>query len=293
MAFTINTWIGYTGDFKTPGNWSKGVIPTVTHVAVFDGSSQQSVTTGLDAAGTTFEQMLVKPSYRGNIGFVGNPLHISMTGTSAILVYRGAGQAYINPETTDEITVVCDASRSPQRDSLILGGLGIGAGYIRVLAVKRGRCRVVGDMAIGVAIYLLGDQSHLISEANLGAVQDPVRIVCAAGYYENHRSIAGSTRTLIVGDRSRVVQIGALPTNAHIVVIGNGTFSYNPTTAPGTNPILSLIGGTLDQSAERVDATWGTVYIGPDAVVRGGTVRGSGTWPPDLDFGDDYPGAQE
>lgn len=292
MAFSVNTWVSANGDWGNVNSWSQGAVPGANDVVVFNDTSQQSVTAGLAPAGS-FAQMLVKTRYRGNIGFVGSPLHVRMDG-GGILVYRGAGQAYVNPHTADEISVVCDAVQLPGRDNLTLGGMGTGEpGYIHLIGVKAGRCRIIGDVAVGVCIYVLGDRAYLVSDANLAALQDPVRIVCAAGYYENHRSIVNTSKTIVCGDRSTLVQIGALPTNSHVVVIGNGKFAYLPISAPGTNPTLSLIGGVLDQSEEKFDASWGTVYIGVDAYVRGGTVRGSGAWPPDLDFGDEYPGAEE
>lgn len=290
MAFTTNFWVGATGDFGAAGNWSRGAIPVPGDVAVFDGSSQQSVTSGLDASGDSFGQLLVKPAYRGQIGSQGNPLRISI-GTG-VLVYRGAGQAYINPDVGETAIVIVDTQGNPNRVGLTLGGMGGVKGYVDVLAVKRGRCHVLGDCGIGNKIFMLGYNSSLEADAVIAEVTEIPNIICSAGHFTNWRTVLAN-KTIVVGNAGRLDQIGALPATTHVIVIGNGKFQYVPTSAPGTNPVLILVGGVYDQTEERFDSTWGTVYVGVDARVIGGTIRGSGAHPPDLDFRDEYPGAQE
>lgn len=291
MPLTRNTWQSVNdGNWDNTSNWSLTVKPTTDHVAVFDGTSSISVTTNLDQSGSSFAQLLVTPQNSSNFGSQGNPLQISIG--SSVCVMRGRGVMYVAADFGEQAVFVLDVRGNPNREALVIGGIGTGS-YANVVAVKSGRCRVEGDVSLGSGVFTLGDAADLRMDANAGGFSDPARIICSAGYCENKRGILSTAKTLIVGDRSRLDQIGALPSTTTVVVIGNGKFRYLPTSAPGTTPVLVLIGGSIDQSEERFDSVWGTVYIGPDAFIKGGTVRGSGLWPPDLDFRDEYPGSQE
>lgn len=290
MAFTVNRWNSTTGDAGNANSWTGG-LPAANDVCVFDDTSQQSMTTGLGVA--TCEQVLVTPSYHGNIGFAGNPWRISL-GTG-VLVYRGAGQAFINPEWGVTASVVVDVNRALNAGdySLVLGGMGVGTkGTLATLAIKRGRTRVLGDVAFGGNVYVLGSHAELLCDGPLDALNVPPNIFATAGYVENHRKI-GADGFIVAGAGSTVKQVGALLASNHVLVIGNGRFTYVPTSAPGTSPTLSVIGGVYDQSKEQHDMVWGTTIIGPDASIIGGTVRGSGAWPPDLDLRLAYPGAEQ
>lgn len=290
MAFVTNRWISVNGDASDANSWSGG-LPAVNDVCVFDSTSQQSMTTGLGVA--TFSQLLIKPSYRGQIGFSGNPWRVSL-GTG-VLVYRGSGQAFINPETGVTASVVVDVNRHLGSNdySLVLGGMGVGTtGTIATLAVKRGRARVLGDIHFGGDVYTLGSGAELLCDTDLGALNDPPNIYAHAGYTENKREVQANGIVLVAAG-STLTQVGVLPTSAHVVVVGNGRFAYLPVAAPGTTPRLSVLGGVYDQSQEQFDSAWGSAIIGPDARIVGGVIRGTGLWPPGLDLRDEYPGEEE
>lgn len=294
MAFTNNTWAAVSdGDWNNTSNWSLRVIPAANHIAIFDGTSQVSVTTGLDQSAAVFEQILVKPEYTGNIGSAGDPLRFSLA--TGVLVWRGRGQGFVNPEAGAFARVVCDVPNplNGTRYNLVIGGMGtVISGNLAILGIKRGNVNVIGDMAFTGSIYLLGDAARLVLNSDLGVANNPKHILCAAGTLINKRPLDAS-QFLVAGDRSRVTQIGALVATTNVLVIGNGKFEYVPTSAPGTSPLITVIGGVYDQSDEKWDNVWGTTIIGPDASVIGGALRGSGIWPPSLDFREEYPGAQE
>lgn len=292
MAFSVNRWLGFNGDWNNTSNWSQGAKPGANDVAIFDKTSSTSVTTNLDQSGQAFAQMLVKPGYSGNMGSQGAPLRIDIT--LGILVWRGSGQGFINPKAGTFPNVVCDVAHGYQtnRYDLVLGGMGVGiGGELSQFAVKRGNVNVMGDISFAGRTYILGDAARLVMEPTLGATEPP-HIMCAAGELINSRPLAAN-QVLIVGDRSRVTQIGALLATTHVVVIGNGKFKYLPTSAPGTSPLLSAIGGVYDQTDEKFDNVWGTTVIGPDAMIIGGAVRGTNLFPASLDLREEYPGAQE
>lgn len=295
MALSVNTWVSVNGDWNNVNSWSLRVVPGAAHVAVFDGRSQQSLTAGLNASASALTQLLVKPTYHGNMGFAGTPFQIKLSG--GVLVYRGSGQAYINPSTGGAGNVIVDVDRdvSSSGYSLILGGMGTTTkGAIEMLAVKRGRCRVLGDMSLSGDIYIVGSAAYLLCDANLGGgapPTDPLNIIASAGYTENARPLQAN-KTIVVGAGSRVVQVGILPTTIRVVVIGDGKFQYNPLAATGTTPTLLVLGGMYDQTNEEYDNIWATTIIGPDGHVIGGTIRGSGIFPPSFDLREEYPGPQ-
>lgn len=290
MPFVTNTWQSVNGDASDANSWTGGV-PAANDVCVLDGTSQQSMTTGL--GNVTFEQLLVKPSYHGDIGFAGSPWQITL-GTG-VLVYRGAGRAYINTVSGDVATVIVDIDQSLRSNDygLILGGMGAATkGSIADLFIKRGRCRVLGDVDLGTDLYILGSGAELLCDVNLGGLTDPVNVYATAGFVENKRPLR-TTGEIVAGAGSKVRQIGALLATCRVLVIGNGKFEYLPTSAPGTSPRITILGGVYDQTDEKFDNTWGTTLIGPDGYVIGGAIRGTNLWPPSFDLRDEYPGAQE
>lgn len=295
MAFLNNTWQAVMdGNFANTNNWSLGIVPVGNHIAIFDGTTSQSVTTGLDRSGATMVQVLVKPSYSGNIGSQGNPLRLDL-GISGPLVWRGSGQGFVHLKNGNFTNVVVDVPRVRHgaNYNLVIGGMGTGtAGNVHTVAVKRGNVNLMGDMHVSGESYILGDAARLVMDPNLDGMSEPDHIFCAAGILINSRPLAANT-VLIVGDRSRVTQIGALPATVRVVVIGNGKFEYLPTSAPGTSPLLSVIGGVYDQTDEKWTNVWGTTIIGPDASIIGGALRGTNIFPASLDLREDYPGAQE
>lgn len=295
MAFTNNTWQSVSdGNFNNTSNWTKGVVPTDNHIAIFDGTSSISVTSGLDQSANHFEQLLVKPGYGGNIGSQGNPLRIDLTTGS--MVWRGRGQGFIHPEDGAFANITCDVPNpfGGNRYNLVIGGLGTGtASTIAQVGIKRGNVNILGDVNFTAPVHMLGDAARLVISASLGGgMSEPVHIFCAAGQLTNNRPLQAN-QVLVVGDRSRVTQVGALVATNYVLVIGNGKFQYLPTSAPGTSPLLTVLGGVYDQSDEKWDNVWGTVVTGPDALIIGGAVRGTGVFPGDIDFGDDYPGDKE
>lgn len=293
MAFTNNTWQAVMdGNWLNANNWTLGAVPVATHVAIFDGTSSMSVTSGL--AGGTFEQLLVKPSYGGNIGSQGDPLRLDV-GTGSI-VWRGRGQGFLHPEDGAFANITCDVPNpfSGNRYNLVIGGLGTGtASTIAQVGIKRGNVNIMGDVNFSAPVHMLGDAARLVIDASLGGgMTEPVHIFCAAGALINKRTYRAN-QLLVVGDRSRVTQVGALLATNYVLVIGNGKFQYLPTSAPGTSPSLTVIGGVYDQTDEKWDNVWGTVVTGPDALIIGGAVRGTGVFPADMNFEDEYPGPKE
>ena len=292
MALSTNRWLGGSGDFSANANWTHGHQPAGDDIGVFDGTSSTSVTSGLNAAGTPFTQLLVKPEYRGNIASPGDPLHIDIG--SGPLVWRGSGQGFINGVNGSTMQVVCDVrhSRASQYD-LTIGGHGVAAGGGRVstFAVKRGRVNVIGDVDFVGHVIVQGSHSYLKLNANLAAFSEMYDLYCTGGYVENGRTLAAS-RVIVVSEGGHVVQIAALASSHKVLVVG-GKFEYLPLTAPGTSPLLFILSGLYDQTDERFDQVWGTSIIGIDATVRGGVIRGTGVFPPTLDLRDEYPGAQE
>ena len=291
MAFTNNTWQAVMdGDWNNTANWTLGAKPGNNHVAIFDGTSSVSVTTNLDQSASAFEQLLVKPGFGGNMGSQGNPLRVDV-GTG-VIVWRGRGQGFINPKSTAFANVIVDTPNvfNGSRYNLVLGG--VGAGNVAQLAIKRGNANLMGDMRSTGQIYLLGDAATLRMDKELIALIGPQHIICAAGTLVTYRTQEANA-FLIVGSSSRVTQIGPLANTNHVVIIGNGRFEYLPITAPGTSPILSAVGGTYDQTDEKWDSVWGSTIIGPDALIIGGTLRGTGAWPPSLDLRKEYPGDEE
>ncbi len=293
MAFTNNTWQAVSdGNWGNTSNWTLGVVPAGTHVAIFDGTSSISVTSGL--AGSTFEQLLVKPEYGGNIGSQGNPLRVDLGFGS--LVWRGRGQGFIHTADGSFANVTCDVPNpfNGSRYNLVIGGLGVGtATTIAQVGIKRGNVNIMGDVNFTAPVHMLGDAARLVINPSLGGgMADPIHMFCAAGELINSRPLQAN-KILVVGDRSRVTQIGALVATNYVLVIGNGKFQYLPTSAPGTNPLLTVIGGVYDQTSEKWNNVWGTVVTGPDGLIIGGAVRGTGVFPADMNFEDEYPGAKE
>lgn len=294
VAFLNNTWQAVMdGNFANTANWTLGIVPVANHVAIFDGTSSVSVTSGLDRSANPFEQLLVKPGYGGNMGSQGNPLLVDVG--SGVIVWRGRGRGFISPKLGSTTNVIVDTPHvlSGSRYNLVIGGAGAGtAGSVAQIGIKRGNANLAGDMRSTGQIYLLGDAARFVMDAELIGLIGPQHIICAAGILVTYRTQEADA-FLIVGDRSRVTQIGPLANTNHVVVIGNGRFEYLPTSAPGTTPLLSAIGGVYDQSDEKWDSVWGTTIIGPDAMIIGGAVRGTNVFPASLNFGDDYPGTKE
>lgn len=291
MAFVTNTWNSANGDPNDANSWTGGV-PAANDVCVFDDTSQQSVIHNLGVV-QTFEQLLVKPSYHGDIGFAGNPWRVNL-GLDT-LVYRGAGQAFIHCATGSSANVIVDVDRSlrPAQASLTLGGLGIGNGCsLSMVAIKRGRARILGDVNLSSDVYVLGSAARLLLDANLGGMVEPGGLVCTAGYLESRRTLLAN-RIVLVAAGGLINQIGALPATTRVITVGSGKFHYNPVAAPGTSPTLLVFGGVYDQTNEKYDNTWGTTVIGPDGYVVGSTIRGSAVWPASYDLRDEYPGPQE
>lgn len=294
MALTLDYWLGVTGAFGAGANWSDGNPPGGDRIGVFDGTSQTSVTSDLDYSAVLIKQLLVKPEYTGQIGSQGNPLRLQID-TGGVLVWRGGGQGYINLKNGNFGNVIVDTPNvlSGSRYNLVLGGMGATTqGNVAVCAVKRGNVLYMGDLNSSGNIYVTGDAARLVVDAALGGITELGNVICNAGEFINRRSF-GASVFVIAGDSARVEQVGALLATTHVVVIGNGKFVYLPTTAPGTSPLLSVMGGLYDMSEERFDNVWGTTIIGPGAFIKGGVVRGTNIFPASFDLREEYPGPQE
>ncbi len=297
MAFTNNVWQAVMdGNWNTTSNWTLGVVPGATHVVIFDGTSQHDVTTGLNQSAAPFEHLYVTPKYSGHIGSQGAPLRTGIA--TGFIVWRGSGQGFINPDVGGFANVVCDVAHGFQQNryDLVIGGMGVGeASTIAQLGIKRGNCNVMGDVNFTAQTYMLGDAARLVIDPNLDGMTEPKHIFCEAGPLINHRPLQADM-LLVVGDRSRVTQIGALlgaPNPNHVLISGNGRFEYLPTSAPGTSPLISINGGVYDQTREKWNNVWGTTVIGPDGTVKGGPIKGTNFFPASADMRDLYPGAQE
>lgn len=292
MALGVNKWISIDGNFGAGGSWSLGAVPGVNDVAVFDGvASQHDVVSGLNASASACTQFLFKPQYAGRVGSQGNPLQLKTSG--GIIVWRGSGQAFINPSVGGAGNVVCDVNRPIATDNLILGGMGSSKGTIYMLAVKAGNCRCEGDLGFFDTIYVVGDRARLTIDANTGdGATDPLTIIASAGRLENWRVLQANS-ILHVGNRAQVIQRGILPSTIHVIIDANGKFQYLPASVTGTTPTLSAIGGVYDMSDEIGDNVWAQSVVGPDCQVIGGVLRSSNIFPPDFDLSEEYPGAQE
>lgn len=78
-------WVSTTGDFTAAASWSDSVAPASGDTLIFDGSSQQAVTTNLSNPLLDNITLRIGPASAANFGSSGSPLEL---GTGASIRYE-------------------------------------------------------------------------------------------------------------------------------------------------------------------------------------------------------------
>lgn len=287
------TWqAGGAGDWGDTASWDRGSIPASTgsggvDKATFDGSTEQSVTSGFARRPGTADdpilQIITTPKYTGDIGATGTPLlhGIASSGTdNGRIIHRGTGQFFFDGASGDFSDCLCDSKRGTDTPALILSG------ETRNLFVKRGRVDVNASGLLTTLLVITQGQVELAAGSG-----SPTLIVVSGGTLNNYRDATGAASTIVVGPGGTINMFGLLHDNTTLAYLG-GEFNYEPISEPGASNNFDVVAdGFLDFS----NTNWA---IEPDifcllerARFTGDVVTGLSIGPlgVNIDLRDDYP----
>jgi len=279
------------GDWNNTASWDSGQVPGAggigTDTALFDGTSQVSMTTNLDrTSDQNLKRIVTYTEFTGNIGASGNPLKhalASSTDGESRIVHRGTGQFWYEGESGDVQDVFVNSRRHLGSYCMICSGT------IRKLVVVRGKVLIESTCNIA-QIHTLGINALVTMEAIDSSETDPSIINISAGVLQNARATTGSDY-IYVGLHGFLVQTGRVHDSSFIV--NNGQIRLEPDTDPSTthNPALYHSSGSIDQSGSKYVTSFSDLIIGPGAVTAGGAldVGGLTTLGTDLDAREEYP----
>lgn len=272
MAATY--WNGSTGAWGTAGNWTNGVPSASNTPAVFDGRSQQSVTSGLDQAGVSFT-LKTTSKYHGNIGALGNPLEWTGAGVNVFNVLRGRGERHVEPSGPNESFVVDGPDVFFANCALV------------ELIVKRGTCNCASTCDFSQRLFIMGGGAIVTIEEQAVAQKSPIQFQMNAGKLVNKR-IWNSTNSRAILSGGRIEQTGLMGNNLFVALHG-GVINYRPL-APvaGSSPFIDIIAGLLDFSESDQVITFGAIRVGVDGAIKASALQTEASVI-DLDFREDFP----
>ncbi len=252
MAATY--WQGTTGALDTAGNWTNGVPSAVNTPAILDGRSQQSVTSGLNQAGVSF-QLKTTAKYLGDIGGSGNPLLWTGAGTTLFNVLLGRGARYVDPSGANENFVVdgpdvffanCDVVE---------------------LVVKRGNVNCASTCNFTQRLFLMGGAATVTIEERAVAQISPQQMLMRAGKLINKRIWDGTNSRAIVSGGT-IEQTGVMGDNLYMSLHG-GVLNYKPlASVTGHNPFIDVLAGLFDFSESDQVITFGAIRMGVDGAIK-------------------------
>ena len=255
MAATY--WNGSTGALDTAGNWTNGVPSASNTPAVFDGRSQQSVTSGLGQGVTAF-QLKTTRDYRGDIGASGNPLIWNGQGGTKWNTIRGSGTVHLQPNIATQEQFVIDALR---------GRVAFTTCKLQEVVVKAGTLDIGSTVIMGSRMHLVGVSAVTTLEEQATSEAAPTELLMTAGLLFNKR-IFNETNSNISISGGTIKQTGVLGSAAKVFMHG-GVIKYDPlASVSGREPGLFLLGGLFDFSGADQAMGLGKVYIGPDGALR-------------------------
>lgn len=276
MAATY--WQGTTGAWGTAGNWTNGVPSPTNDPAVFDGRSQQDVTSGLVQTGVSFTLKIAR-AYRGNIGASGSPL--IWTGAGNYHVLRGTGKVYVEPAIAAAELFVVDG-----------GEVFFTTCLLDELVVKGGKCTLASTCdftpsSLASALLVIGGSAIVTIDERASTETCPTNFQLHAGKCFNKR-IWTAADSVAVLSGGVLEQTGVAGTNLQATIHG-GTFKYKPlSSVSGQNPGFDIMAGLLDFSESDQVITFGVSRLGVDGAIKGSPLQ---TGPNffDVDFREDFP----
>lgn len=257
MAATY--WQGTTGNWGTAGNWSNGVPSVSNTPAVFDGRSQQSVTSGLDQTGVVFLLKTTR-AYRGSIGSSGSPLIWSGAAVNLFNVLRGTGQVYLQPIVTNQWCVV-DGARAFFTNCTITH-----------LVAKSGTINCASTCSLNSYLYLLGVGAVTTIEEQATTELSPTICRMTAGKLVNKRIWNVADTTCVISN-GVIEQTGVLGDFFTLDMHG-GFFRYKPlASVVGHDPQINIWNGLFDFSGSDQVLTVGAIAIGVDGAIIGSPLQ--------------------
>ncbi len=276
MAATY--WQGTTGAFGTAGNWTNGVPSTTKTPAVFDGRSQQSVTSGLDQTGAIFDLKTTR-KWRGDIGALGNPLKWSNAGNWHVL--RGTGKTHVEPAIAAAELFVVDG-----------GDVFFTTCLLNELVAKSGKCTLASTVdftpsSLPSSIYILGSGAVVTIEELATTETMVTRFQMKAGQCFNKRLWDGADSTCVITG-GFLTQTGVAGDNLEVKLHG-GTFKYKPlASTTGHTPSFDVMGGLLDFSEADQVISFGFIRVGIDGAIKASALQNEQAIV-DVDFREDFP----
>lgn len=249
----VGTDSGNEGDWSVAANWSPSGVPVNTDNVIFDGTSNQAVTAGLNQSAVTLTSLFVSDDYSGAIAASGGYLQIN----SALVRFAGTAAAYIDGTLT---TVNVSNTLVDSSYGLFLDGT------VTTLRVSKGRVQVQASAAL-TTLELAGSQNGAVvdigaSVTGLTTIRNGKGTVTSASACTNVEQAGGST----------TFSAGAISGEANIY---GGTFTYS------ANATLAFVrvfnGAKADFSANN------NLFTVTDAEIYAGTIDrrnglGGGTW---------------
>jgi len=267
MPPTPNYWAGTDGNWGTPGSWSLGHVPLSAEAAVFDGSTQTSVTDGLDRTGDEtngldLAALIVNEKYIGNIGGLSNELTLCADEVQ----FMGTGQLHIKAGSDGLSTgidrLIIDASSSP---GVFLSDIG-GDEEITRIVILSGTVDLAGAMLAIESLEIgrggAGGQAPVvtINGASSAAIAN---LLMMGGQATCNRPV-----TKFIQSGGSFVQMQGAGSISDTAVSGTGTLRYQAS-ADLENRTYVAPGATLDLSGRTSLLTIDESFFMPGAIIRG------------------------
>jgi len=228
---------GNEGDWSVAANWTGAAVPINADDVIFDGTSNEAVTDGLNQAAVTLGSLVFAEAYTGAVGGDGTPLLISAT----LLRYAGQGDAWITGTFADVYVTSTGAS------TLTLDGT------ITDLYLAKGKVVVTGG-ATATNIYITYITSRA-TDVNLTiGLACTITIVWQDGGVVTSQS---SYTTLHMFNGTHTQTVGSIPS---VTIEGQSTFYWRA--AAGTiTTLLAWAGAIVDASGNGAIKTITTATL--------------------------------
>lgn len=263
-------WQSTDGNWYSAASWSNGVPAGTGWTAIFDGSSQASVTSGFDnGLANEFDALIVLPEYEGNIAYASRPLLIYANR----VIHKGSGSLHMTGKSPSGVLglgwVLVDSPNQTaactitgEMDS-VLSGVMVLEGHVTVAAA----CEDINEVIVSGPNAFL----RLLDDGTPRKVTKNTAI--RGGMIESYRTLEGA-----VSVNGHLAVWGGV-IDAHVNQQG-GLIDYRASlTNPGTSNRWFIHGGVTDLSRMNVDLDIGRVVIGPagdlilDPANKGGSIR--------------------
>lgn len=252
-------WVSTSGDLNAAASYAPSGVPADTGSLYFDGSSNQSVVSGLTAFSgyaNGITRLWTQSPYLGDVGANGN----SLVAAIKYLIHNGSGSFYHSHLSAWPKSYIVVNSPN-QHDAFILSGTDGAGGVDLTVAVLQGHAEVLTDNTIVLGTLLVGGAGVQYPSVEIGVINACNSYRQTSGFVTTKTGLGTSTDRALIDGGTLIYDSTATSGWANVEVAG-GLFEYNGT---GTMAFCIVSSGTLDMNQDSRAKTITKLILMPGA----------------------------